>query len=46
MCVLMDASDKFWAGIMSRVDPNKPKIDPELQEQEPLAFVGGQFNGA
>lgn len=45
ICVFTDASDKFWAGIVSQVDPEQLSMDTSKQKHEPLAFIGGQFSG-
>lgn len=46
VCVFTDASDKFWAGIVSQVDPKELRKETSEQRHEPLAFLGGQFTGS
>lgn len=44
-CVFTDASAKLWAGIVSQVEPDQLGKETAKQQHEPLAFIGGQFNG-
>lgn len=46
ICIHTDASERFWAGVVSQVRPNelsKPVLD---QKHEPLGFLGGEFTGS
>lgn len=45
-CVFTDASDAFWAGIVTQISPEELGKDPIQQGHLPLAFLGGQFAGA
>lgn len=45
-CVFTDASDQFWAGVVTQIPPEQLGREPVQQEHQPLAFIGGQFSGA
>jgi RNase H-like domain found in reverse transcriptase len=46
ICVLTDASDRFYADLVTQID--EEQLDPPLEEQDhqPLAFLSGEFKGA
>lgn len=44
VCVYMDASDKYWSGIMTQVPVPDLRNPHSQQAHEPLAFLSGQFN--
>jgi RNase H-like domain found in reverse transcriptase len=46
ICVLTDASDSFYAGLVTQVD--EKQLDPTMEEQDhqPLEFLSGEFKGA
>ena len=45
-CLLTDASDKFWAGILTQICRTEVDKIIENQPQEPLAFLSGSFTGS
>ncbi|KAH9105021.1 hypothetical protein AeMF1_019060 [Aphanomyces euteiches] len=46
VCVLTDASDKFWGAVATQI-PSEDLSQPlEDQRHEPLAFLSGTFTGA
>jgi RNase H-like domain found in reverse transcriptase len=46
ICVLTDASDCFYAGLVTQT--HEEQMDPPMEEQDhqPLAFLSGEFKGA
>lgn len=46
ICVFTDASDKFWAGIVTQTNLRDLSKPIEQQRHEPLAFLGAAFRGA
>jgi hypothetical protein len=46
ICVLTDASERFYAGIVTQVDKSQLDLPIEQQDHQPLAFVSGEFKGA
>lgn len=44
--VFTDASDKFWAGIVTQVEESETGKQVQDQKHEPLAFLGDHFSGA
>jgi RNase H-like domain found in reverse transcriptase len=46
ICVLTDASDRFYAGVVAQVDESQLDLPMEDQDQQPLAFVSGELKGA
>lgn len=41
-----DASDKFWAKIVTQLEGSKMEKDQEQQKHEPLEFLGCHYSGA
>jgi RNase H-like domain found in reverse transcriptase len=46
ICVLTDASERFYAGIVTQVDESQLDLPIEQQDHQPLSFVYGEFKGA
>jgi hypothetical protein len=46
ICVLMDASDRFYAGLVTQLHEEQLDLPMEEQDQQPLAFLSGEFKGA
>lgn len=46
ICVFTDASEEFWAGIITRISKDQLKRSIDLHEHKPMAFLGGRFAGA
>jgi RNase H-like domain found in reverse transcriptase len=46
ICVLTDASDRFYAGLVTQIDEEKLDLPMEEQDHQPLAFLSGEFKGA
>jgi RNase H-like domain found in reverse transcriptase len=46
ICVLKDASDRFYAGLMTQVHEEQLDLQMEEQDHQPLAFLSGEFKGA
>ncbi len=46
LCVYTDASDAFWAGVVTQCEPEDLNKEVEDQRHEPLAFLGGAFTGS
>jgi hypothetical protein len=46
ICVLADASDRFYAGLLTQIDEEKLGLPMEDQDHRPLAFLSGEFKGA
>lgn len=46
LCLFTDASDEYWAGVVTQCV--KAELEKEVPDQkhEPLAFLGGSFTGA
>jgi RNase H-like domain found in reverse transcriptase len=46
ICVFTDASDRFYAGLVTQID--EKQLDPPMEEQDhqPLVFLSGEFKGA
>ncbi len=44
LCVFTDASDKFWAEVVTQFDPKELKKPHSEQRHEPLAFLSSSFN--
>jgi RNase H-like domain found in reverse transcriptase len=45
ICVLMDASDRFYAGLVTHIDEEQLDLPMEEQDHQPLAFLSGEFKG-
>jgi hypothetical protein len=46
VCVLTDASDRFYAGLMTQIHEEQLDLSMEEQDHQPLAFLSGEFKGA
>jgi hypothetical protein len=46
ICVLTDASDRFYAGLVTKIDEEKLDLPMEEKDHQPLAFLSGEFKGA
>jgi hypothetical protein len=46
ICVLTDASDLFYAGLVTQIDEEQLDLPMEEQDHQPLAFLSGDFKGA
>jgi hypothetical protein len=46
ICVLTDASDRFYAVLMTQIDEKQLDLSMEEQDHQPLAFLSGEFKGA
>jgi hypothetical protein len=46
ICALTDASDRFYAGLVTQIDKEQLDIPMEEQDHQPLALLSGEFKGA
>jgi hypothetical protein len=46
ICVLTDACDRFYAGLVTQKQGEQLDIPIEEQDHQPLAFLSGEFKGA
>jgi RNase H-like domain found in reverse transcriptase len=46
ICVLTDASDRFYAGLLAQIDEMQMYLSVEEQDRQPLAFLSGEFKCA
>jgi RNase H-like domain found in reverse transcriptase len=46
ICVLTDASARFYAGLVTQIDEEQLDHAMEEQDHQPLAFLSGEFKGA
>jgi RNase H-like domain found in reverse transcriptase len=46
ICVLTDASDRFYVGLVTQIDEKQLDLPMEEQDHQPLAFLSGEFKGA
>jgi hypothetical protein len=46
ICVLSDASDRFYAGLVTQIDDKLLDILMEEQDHQPVVFLSGDFKGA
>jgi RNase H-like domain found in reverse transcriptase len=46
ICVLTDASDRFYAGLVTQIDEEHLDLPMEVQDHQPLAVLSGEFKGA
>jgi RNase H-like domain found in reverse transcriptase len=46
ICVLTDASDRFYDGLVTQIDEEQLDLPMEEQDHQPLAFLSGEFKGA
>jgi RNase H-like domain found in reverse transcriptase len=44
--VLTDASDRFYAGLVTQIDKQQLDLPMEEKDHQPLAFLSGEFKGA
>jgi RNase H-like domain found in reverse transcriptase len=45
ICVLTDASDRFYAGLVTQIDEEQLDLPMEEQDHQPLTFLSGEFKG-
>jgi hypothetical protein len=43
---LTDASDRFYAGLVTQIDEEQLELPMEEQDHQPLAFLSSEFKGA
>jgi hypothetical protein len=46
ICVLTDASDRFYAVLVTQLHEEQLYLPMEVQDHQPLAFLSGEFFGA
>jgi RNase H-like domain found in reverse transcriptase len=46
ICVLTDASDRFFVGLVTQMDEKQLDLTMDEQDRQPLAFLSGEFKGA
>jgi RNase H-like domain found in reverse transcriptase/Reverse transcriptase (RNA-dependent DNA polymerase) len=46
ICVLTDASDRFYAGLVTQIHEEQLDLLMEEQDHQPLVFLSGEFKGA
>jgi Reverse transcriptase (RNA-dependent DNA polymerase)/RNase H-like domain found in reverse transcriptase len=46
ICALMDASDRFYSGLVTQTHEEQLDLPMEEQDHQPLAFLSGEFQGA
>jgi RNase H-like domain found in reverse transcriptase len=46
ICVLTDASDRFYAGLVTQIDEEQLYLPMKEQDHQPLAVLSGEFKGA
>jgi RNase H-like domain found in reverse transcriptase len=46
ICVWTNASDRFYAGLVTQIDKKQLDLPMEEQDHQPLAFLSGEFKGA
>jgi hypothetical protein len=46
ICVLTDASDRFYAGLMTQIDEEQLDLLIDEQDHQARAFLSGEFKGA
>jgi RNase H-like domain found in reverse transcriptase len=46
ICVLTDASDRFYAGLVTQIHKKQLDVPMEEQDHQPLAFLSGDFKSA
>jgi hypothetical protein len=46
ICVLTDASDRFYAVLVRQIDEEQLDLLMEEQDHQPLAFLSGELKGA
>jgi hypothetical protein len=45
ICVLTDASDRFYAGLLTQIDEEQLDLPMAEQDHQPLAFLSGELKG-
>ena len=45
-CLFTDASQEFWASVLTQIPAEEADLPTEEQAHEPLAFLSGTFRGA
>jgi RNase H-like domain found in reverse transcriptase len=45
ICVVTDASNRFYAGLVTQIDKEQLDLPMEEQYHQPLAFLSGEFKG-
>jgi hypothetical protein len=45
ICVLTDASDRFYAGLVTQIHEKQLDLPIEEQDHQPLAFLSGEVKG-
>jgi hypothetical protein len=46
ICVLTDASDRFYASLVTQIHNEQLDLPMEEQNHQPLTFLSGEFKGA
>ena len=46
MCLITDASDNHWAGVVTMVDPDQMSLPLAERAHQPLLFMSGAFRGS
>jgi RNase H-like domain found in reverse transcriptase len=46
VCVLTDASNRFYASLVTQIDEEQLDLPMEEQDHQPLACLSGEFKGA
>jgi hypothetical protein len=46
ICSLTDASDRFYAGLVTQIHEEQMDLPIEEQDHQPLAILSGEFKGA
>jgi RNase H-like domain found in reverse transcriptase len=46
LCVLTDASDRFYAGLVTQIDEEQLDFTMEEHDHQPLAFLSREFKRA
>jgi RNase H-like domain found in reverse transcriptase len=46
ICVLTDASDRFYAGLVTQIHEEQLDLSMEEKDHQPLALFSGEFKGA
>ena len=43
LCLFTDASDQYWASVLTQIPPEDVQLEPQEQRHQPLAFHSGCF---
>ena len=43
LCLFTDASDQYWASVLTKIPPEDVQLEPQEQRHQPLAFHSGCF---